>query len=138
MTDGPDLISLNFNLPNKFIYIHNLYNPINAKKVNISIQILKHRLSAHLNREHIILKNFILYHKTWEELRTSKTLIEKSENLSIVISRWEIDQMVSISIAIYNKSIWKSTINLIFAILLFWKSLIYCNVANNFDYNLDY
>lgn len=45
--------------------------------------------------------------------------------------------MVSVRMATYKKSTTKSIIDLIFAILLFSKSLIYCKIAKDFNYDLN-
>ncbi len=84
--DGPDIISLHLNLPDRCIHIHNIYNPVNAEEISTSILILKHRLAAHPN-EHIVLGDFNLHHETWEGMGASKALIEKSEELLIVAQR---------------------------------------------------
>ena len=89
--DGPDVISLHLNLPNKCIHIHNIYNSVNAEETSISILILKRRLAAHPNGEHILLRDFNLHHEAWGGPRASKTLIEKSEKLLIVTQRWEME-----------------------------------------------
>lgn len=62
--DRLDIISLYFNLLNECIYIHNFYNLVIAKKVYISIPILKYKLATHLDKKDIILKNFTVYHET--------------------------------------------------------------------------
>ena len=46
--------------------------------------------------------------------------------------------MVSVKTAIYKEFTGKSTINLIFAISLLLKSLIYCKIAKNFDHDSDH
>lgn len=47
-------------------------------------------------------------------------------------------QMVPVSTVIYKESIRKSTINLVFAILLLTKSFFIYGIVGNFEYNLDY
>ena len=61
--DRPDIISLFLNLPDKYIHIHNIYNPVNEEEISTRILILKHRLAAHLNEEQIALRDFNLDHK---------------------------------------------------------------------------
>lgn len=47
-------------------------------------------------------------------------------------------QMVFVDIAIYKKFIKKSTIDLVFAMLLLIKSLIICDIAGVFEYYSNY
>ncbi len=61
--DGPDIISLHLNVPDRCIHIHNIYNLINAKEISTCIPIPKYRLAAHSNEEQIALENFNLHHK---------------------------------------------------------------------------
>lgn len=63
ITNRPNIINLYFNLPNRCIYIYNFYNLVNIKKTSINILILKYRLDAHLNKEHIIHGDFNFYYK---------------------------------------------------------------------------
>lgn len=126
-------MSLHFNLPDRCIYIHNIYNPVNSEEVSISIPILKHRLAAHPNEEHILLRDFNLHHEVWGRSRASKALIEKLEELLIVAQRWKIEQMVLVGTATYEESTGESTIHLIFAMSLLSESLISCNIAGDFD-----
>lgn len=90
-TDGPDVMSLHFNLPDRCIYIYNIYNPVNLKEVSTRIPILKRKLAAHLNKKHIILGDFDLHHEVWGGPRAFKGLIEKSEKLLIIAQRWEME-----------------------------------------------
>ena len=137
-TDGPDVISLHFNLPDGRINIHNLYNPVNAEEVNTSILILKPKLAAHPNEEHIVLGDFNLHHAAWRWPRALKALIEKSEELLIITQRWEMEQMVLINIAIYRESYGENTIDLIFATPPLSESLIFCDVTGDFDHDSDH
>ena len=123
-------MSLHLSLPDRCIHIHNIYNPVNSKKVNTSIPILKRKLAAYPNKEHIILGDFNLHHEVWGGTRASKALIEKSEELLMVTRRWEMEQMVPVGTAIYKESIGKSTTDLIFATPLLSKSIISCNIVN--------
>ena len=82
-TNGPDIISLHLNLPDRCIHIHNIYNPVNAEKINTSISILKHGLTAHPNKEQIALGDFNLHHEAWKGIGALKALIEKLEELLI-------------------------------------------------------
>ena len=77
--DGPNIISLHLNLPDRCIHIYNLYNPVNVEETCTSIPILKCRLAAHPNEEYIVLGDFNLHYEAWGGLGVSKTLIEKSE-----------------------------------------------------------
>lgn len=86
-TDGLNVISLHLNLPDRYIHIHNFYNPVNAEKISTSISILKHRLAAYSNKEHIVLGDFNLHYEASEGPRVSKALIEKSEKLLIATHR---------------------------------------------------
>ncbi len=61
--DGPDIISLHLNLPDRCKHIHSIYNPINSKEISKSIPILKHRLAAHPNQKHIALGDVNLEHE---------------------------------------------------------------------------
>ena len=61
--DGPNIISLHLNLPDRCIHIHNIYNPVNVEENSTSIPILKHRLAAYPNEEHIALGDFNLHHE---------------------------------------------------------------------------
>ena len=70
-------MSLHFNLPDRYIHIHSICNPVNSEEVSTSIPILKRRLAAYPNKEHIILGDFNLHHKVWGGPRASSTLIEK-------------------------------------------------------------
>ena len=137
-TDGPDVISLHLNLPDRYIHIHNLYNPVNAEETSTSIPILKRRLAAHPNEEHIVLGDFNLHHEAWGGLGVSKTLIEKSEELLIVTQRWEMEQMVPVGTATYKESTGQSTIDLVFATPLLTESLITCGIAGDFDHDSDH
>ena len=56
-------MSLHINLPNKCIYIHNLYNLVNVEEVSTSISILKLKLAAYPNEEYIVLRDFNLYYE---------------------------------------------------------------------------
>lgn len=85
--DKPHVISLYLNLPDRYIYIHNFYNPVNIEETNKSILILKYRLSAHLNKKHIILEDFNFHHKAWGRPGVSKTPIKKLKELLIVTQR---------------------------------------------------
>lgn len=136
--DGPDVISLHFNLPDRCIHIHNIYNPVNSEEVSTSIPILKRRLAAHPNEEHIILGDFNLHHEVWGGPRASKTLIEKSEELLMVAQRWEMEQMVPVGTATYKESTGEGTIDLIFATPLLSESLISCDIAGDFDHDSDH
>ena len=137
-TDGPNFMSLHFNLPDRCIHIHNIYNPVNLEEVSISILILKRRLAAHLNEEHIILGDFNLHHKVWKGPKASKALIRKSEELLMVAQRWEMEQMVPVGTATYKESTGESTIDLIFAMPLLSESLISCDIAGDFDHDSDH
>ena len=134
-TDGPDVISLYLNLPDRCIHIHNLYNPVNTEEVSTSIPILKHRLAAHPNEEHIVLGDFNLHHEAWGGPRASKALIEKSEELLIITQRWEMEQMVPVGTATYRESTGESTIDLIFATTLLSESFISWDVVGDFDHD---
>lgn len=87
ITNGPNVISLHLNLLNKCIYIDNFYNLVKAKKVTISIPILKHRLAVHANKKHIILGDFKSDLKTCKRPMISKTLIRNSKKLLIATQR---------------------------------------------------
>ncbi len=137
-TDGSDVISLHLNLPDRCIHIHNLYNSVNVEEVSTSIPILKHRLAAHPNEKHIVLRDFNLHHEAWRGARASKTLIEKSEELLIVTQRWEIEQTVPVGTATYREFTGESTIDLIFATSLLSESLNSYDVAGDFDHDSDH
>lgn len=79
-----DIINLYFYLPNRYIYIHNLYNPVNEEEVNTSILSLKYRLTKHLNKKYIPWGDFNFYYEAWREPMAPKTLIERSKKLLIV------------------------------------------------------
>lgn len=95
-------------------------------------------MATYPNEEHIILSDFNLYHVAWRVPGASQALIEKSEELLIVTQRWEIEQMVSVDIATYKEFNGEKIIDLIFAIPLPSESLISCDIAADFDYDLDY
>ena len=137
-TDGPDIISLHLNLPDRCIHIHNLYNPVNAEEISTSIPILKRRLAAHPNEEHIVVGDFNLHHEAWGGPGVSKTLIEKSEELLIVTQRWEMEQIVPVGTVTYKESTGESTIDLVFATPLLMESLITCDIAGDFDHDSDH
>ena len=82
--------------------------------------------------------DFNLHHKAWGRPGASKTLIEKSDELLIVIQRWEIEQMVPVSATTYKEFTGDSTIDLVFATLLHTKSFIVCEIAGDFDHNSDH
>lgn len=84
------------------------------------------------------MRDLNLNHKVWVEIIASRTLIEKSEELIMIIYRWEIEQMVFIEITTYKKSISKSIIDLIFATTLLSKSLITCDIKKKSDFYLDH
>ena len=136
--DGPDVMSLHLSLPDRCIHIHNIYNPVNSEEVSTSIPILKRKLAAHPNEEHIVLGDFNLHHEVWGGPRASKALIEKSEELLMVTQRWEMEQMVPVGTATYKESTGESTINLIFATPLLSESIISCDIAEDFDYDSDH
>ena len=54
---------------------------------------LKQRIAKNPHEEHIALGDFNLYHELWGGTDTSKTHIEKSEELLIAMQRWEIEQL---------------------------------------------
>ena len=83
--DRPNAISLHFDLPDRCIQIHNLYNLINIEEISIKILILKRRQAIYLNEEHIILEDFNFYYEAWKKPKVSKTLIKKPEKLLIII-----------------------------------------------------
>lgn len=56
----------------------------------------------------------------------------------MVTQKWEIKQMVPIKTAIYKKSTSKSIIDLILATPLFLESLIFCNIKEKFNHDLDH
>ncbi len=118
--------------------MHNLYNLVNAKEVSSSISILKHRLVAHPNEEHIVLEDFNFHHEVWRGPRASKTLIEKSDELLIVTPWWKMEQMVSVSTAAYRESNGESHIDLIFATPLLSENLISFDIVGDFDHDSDH
>ncbi len=67
-----------------------------------------------------------------------KALIEKSEELLMVIQRWEKELMVPVRTTTYKKSTGESTIVLIFATPLLSKSLISCGIEKKFDHDSDH
>ncbi len=71
--DGPDVISVHLNLPDRCIHIRNFYNPVNKEEVSTSISILKQRLALYRNEEHIVLGDFNLYHKGWRGAKGLKS-----------------------------------------------------------------
>ena len=111
---------------------------MNAKEVSISISILKHRLVAHPNEEHIVLEDFNFHHEVWGWPRASKTLIEKSEELLIVTQWWKMEQMVSVSTATCRESHGESHIDLIFATPLSSENIISFDIVGDFDHDSDH
>lgn len=83
MANLADIINLQIKLSNKQLYIYNVYNPINSKKDNTKISILKQKLVKNLYKKHIIFYTFNLYHKLWKRPDVSKIHIKKSEKLPI-------------------------------------------------------
>lgn len=75
--DKLNIISLHFNMPDKFIYIYNFYNLMNIEKISINILILNYKLAVYSYEEYIILSNFKYHHKVWKRLKVFKTLIKK-------------------------------------------------------------
>lgn len=71
-------------------------------------------------------------------MRVSKTLIENSEELLIIISRWKLKQMVPIGILTYKKSTKEGIIYLIFTILLLLERFISCDIEEKFGHDLDH
>ncbi len=135
--DGPNIISLHLNLPDRFIHIHNIYNPVSVEEISTSIPILKHRLAVYPNK-HIALGDFNLHHEALEGMGASKALIEKSEELLLVTQSWEMERMVPVGTTTYKKSTGESTIDLIFAMQLLSESLISCGVEDEFDHHSDH
>ncbi len=136
--DGPDIISLHLNLPDRCIHIHNTYNPVNVEEISTSIPILRHRLAAHPDEEHIALGDLNLHHEAGEEMGALKAIIEKSEELLMVTQRWEMEHMVPVETTTYKKSTGESTIDLIFATPLLSESLISCGIEDKFDHHSDH
>lgn len=85
--DSADIISLHIKLSNRQLHIHNIYNPINIKKISKSILILKKKLAKKLHKKYIPFGSFNLYHELWGRPDASKTYIKKSEKLLIAMQR---------------------------------------------------
>lgn len=85
--DSPNIISLHIKFLNRQIYIHNIYNLVNAKKISKSISILEQKLVASPYKDHITLGNLNLHHKSWKEPEISTVYIEKLEELLLVMQR---------------------------------------------------
>ena len=136
--NSADVISLHIKLLDRHLHIHNIYNPVNAEEVSMSIPILKQRLAKDPHKEHIALSDFNLHHELWGGPDASKTYIEKSEKLRKAMQRWEMEQMVPTGTATYKESTGESTIDLIFATTVLAESLISCGIAEKFDHDSDH
>lgn len=99
---------------------------------------MKKKLAKNPHKKHIALGDFNLYHELWGGLDVSKTHIEKSEELLIAMQRWEMEQMIPTGTATYKESTGESIIDLIFATTLLSESLIFCGIAEEFDYDSDH
>lgn len=86
-TNGPDVISLHFNLSDKCIYILNFDNPVNIEETSTSISVLKCKLAAHLNIQHIVLGEFNFHHKVKKDAIASNAFIENLKELLIITQR---------------------------------------------------
>lgn len=124
IVDSSDVISLHIKFLDKKIHIYNIYNLVNTKEISINILLLEQRLATSPHKEHIAQGNFNLHHGSWGRLKASVAYIEKSEKLLLVMQRWELEQMVSVEMAIYKEFTRKSTINLIFTTALLSENLI--------------
>ena len=136
--DSPDVISIHIKFLDRQVHIHNIYNPVNAKEISTSIPVLERRLAANPHEEHIALGDFNLHHESWGGPEASTAHIEKSEELLLVMQRWELEQMVPVGTATYKESTGKSTIDLIFATPLLSESLVCCKIAEDFDHDSDH
>lgn len=87
ITNRTRVISLYLNLLNRFIYIYNLYNEVNANKISTNILILEQKLSKYPNKEYLALGNFNFHHKIWKKIGALRALIEKFEELIIITQR---------------------------------------------------
>lgn len=85
-----NIISLHIKFLDRQIYIYNIYNLINVKKININISILEQKLATNLHEKHITLSNFNLYYKSWKRPEASTAHIKKSKKLLLVIQKREI------------------------------------------------
>ena len=63
--DSPDVISLHIKFLDRQVYIHNIYNLVNAEEISTSIPVLEQRLAANPHKEQIALGDFNLYHESW-------------------------------------------------------------------------
>ncbi len=61
--DRPDIITLHFNLPDKYIHIHMIYNPVTVEEISTNISIREYRLAVYLNGEQIALSDINPHHE---------------------------------------------------------------------------
>lgn len=71
-----DVISLYIKFLDRQIYIHNIYDSINVKKMNTNILVLEQKLVASLYIQHIAFGNFNLHYKSQKRLKVSTAYIK--------------------------------------------------------------
>lgn len=94
-------------------------------------------MSVEKKREHIILGNFNLYYLVWRDICIQ--LPDRNlKNLLLMIEKYDLQLLLNKNTIIYEKAEHQSIINLIFALLFIFQSLIFYKIAKDFDYRFDH